>query len=376
MSHIHICLVSAQPIPNLTTVFQFKPDKVILLYTNEMERQVDWLESVIKGRRFDTEKIKTSAYDLTDIMSKCCKCIKSYPSDYVSLNITGGTKIQTIGAFQEFFSSGKDIFYVDTHDNKILKISQTEDSLPIEVFISVDEYLSSYGFKITNYVKDDTYILKRKNVTNYLANLAINKDWLLGKINSSFPDDYEKRSLPLKISFNNKELREMLTMLDNSGIAKTVDDKTVLIDDIGTAKYLRGFWFEEYVYIKAKQVAKDCDVRLNVTGEWDVKPGEGPKNEFDIVISKGNRLFLISCKTSYPDRKKGEEDEGVGRDYIYEILALGDRALGLFGKKMLVSARSIKDDKIKKRAALTGVKLIDVKNISTLKEILKQWLNS
>ena len=28
---IHVCLVSDQPIPNLTTVLQFKPDKVVLL---------------------------------------------------------------------------------------------------------------------------------------------------------------------------------------------------------------------------------------------------------------------------------------------------------------------------------------------------------
>ena len=42
MNNIHVCLVSDQPIPNLTSALQFRPDTVLLLYTE-----------VIKAKEFD-----------------------------------------------------------------------------------------------------------------------------------------------------------------------------------------------------------------------------------------------------------------------------------------------------------------------------------
>ncbi len=57
MRHIHVCLVSGQPIPNLTTVFQFRPDHVILLKTKEMEERTKILRiEVVDGKDIITLK--------------------------------------------------------------------------------------------------------------------------------------------------------------------------------------------------------------------------------------------------------------------------------------------------------------------------------
>lgn len=50
MSHVHVCLVSDQPIPNLTTVLQFKPDRVVLLKTEEKEEKSRLFEGVIRKK--------------------------------------------------------------------------------------------------------------------------------------------------------------------------------------------------------------------------------------------------------------------------------------------------------------------------------------
>jgi hypothetical protein len=66
----------------------------------------------------------------------------------VSLNITGGTKIGTLGTFQVFYTSGKPIYYVDTYHDKIMKLFPEggRSEHDIDVAISFKDYLASYGF--------------------------------------------------------------------------------------------------------------------------------------------------------------------------------------------------------------------------------------
>ena len=375
MSHIHVCLVSDQPIPNLTTVLQFIPDAVILLTTGERCKEAKRLEKVIRQKCIEVTTKEIKAYDINDVVSVCENVIKDYKNDEVTLNITGGTKIGTIGTFQTFYSSGKPIFYVNTYDNEIIKVSPHEAKIPINVNISIKDYLTAYGFNISEYVKDDRYIYDRKHITETIVQLAINRQELIGEINSKFPKDFDKAVYPIKMTLrDDKDMVRICGILENHGLVQRKRQTTIQIPDIEAAKYLRGFWFEEYVYLTAKSLDVN-EVKLNVTGKWDTAGKKPPKNEFDVLISKRNRLFYISCKTANPDRFVDGTDESVGKEYLYELDALGDRALGLFGKKMLASARPVTNDYVKSRAEDMKIKIVDGRNIATLKDNLKQWLN-
>ena len=55
MLNVQVCLVSDQPIPNLTTIVQFQPDLVILLYTEDRKPQKDRLERVVGERGIRVE---------------------------------------------------------------------------------------------------------------------------------------------------------------------------------------------------------------------------------------------------------------------------------------------------------------------------------
>jgi hypothetical protein len=108
-------------------------------------------------------------------------------------------------------------------------------------------------------------------------------------------------------------------------------------------------------------------------GRWLTRSRHGPKNEFDVLFSKGKRLFYISCKTANPNRRM-KEDEAIGREYLYELDSIGDIALGLFGKRMLASSRPVEDQYVRSRGRILKIDIVDGKNIITLKENLKQWL--
>jgi len=374
MSHIHICLVSKQPIPNLTTILQFRPDHVILLKTKEMEKEAQLLKDIIKQKGFDVIDEVIEAYDINNVINISESIIKKYKDCEVTLNITGGTKIGTLGTFQAFYTAGMPIFYVDTDHNKILQLfpESKQQDIAITTTISIKDYLAAYGFEVEDFVKDDTYIFKRKDLTNFL----VNNVKIVKQLNynlHSYDDKDDKLPIAISLSINDK-FRTLINKLNGVSF----EGNKLKIDDPLSLKYLKGIWLEEYVYMQSKACDLD-DIKLNVKGKWITLTKHKPKNEFDILLSKGNRLFYISCKTSNPNKKIADRNdldktEGVGREYLYELDSIGDTALGLFGKRMIVSARKIEDPYIKSRAGILRIDIVDGKDIITFKENLKQWL--
>jgi len=378
MSHIHVCLVSDQPIPNLTTVIQFRPDKVVLLSTKDKAAQAERLEGVMRKYCGRVESREILPYEISDVMAVSESLMDEHDESEVTLNITGGTKIAAMGAFQSFFTRGKAIYYVNTRDNEIIRIYPEADSIPIDVSIPIEDYLSAYGFRTEQYVKDDGYVYRRKGVTNFLAVLAREHEKLIGSINylvnKAIPDP-DKASYPIDVEFPRKSrIKELCEKLNSCGVAEQVGKTTIRISSQDAARYLQGIWFEEYVYMIAKSLPVD-EVRMGVAGQWAV-PGRKPlTNEFDVMIAKKNRLFYISCKTSDPDRKKGDSLESVSKEYLYELDSLGDMAVGIFGKRMLVSARTIRNEYVRKRARVLNIDLVDGRNVLTLKDKLLMWLS-
>jgi hypothetical protein len=367
--------VSDQPIPNLTTIFQFKPDKVALLTTKDKSVQAARLERVISAKKIRVSTHEILPYDIGNVISVSDSLIDQCSSCNVSLNITGGTKIGTIGTFQTFFTRNKPIYYVNTRDNEIIRVYPEKESIPIDVSISMNDYLASYGFNVRSFLRNDSEIYKRRELTEGLAKIAIKNPAAIGFLNYNLPDEPEKESYPYKISIrNNHDIINLVRLMSEIGMGRLEGNSALVITDVLTAKYLKGQWFEEYVYMIAKSLDVD-DVKLNVEGEWDVAGKIQVKNEFDVMIARKNRLFYISCKTVNPDRKTDDSGESVSKAFLYELDALGDRALGLFGKKLLASARPIKNSYVKKRAQAMNIKLVDGRSISTLKDNLKQWLS-
>lgn len=371
MKHIHVCLVSDQPIPNLTTVLQLNPDTVVLLKTKEMEEKARLLEDVLKKKNYDVKTETIEAYDINNVIRVSESLINKCKNCDVSLNITGGTKIGTLGTFQAFYTQNKPIFYVNTKDNKIIKLFPESEHIEeaIKVSIPIKDYLAAYGFIISSYVNDDGYIFRRKQLSDYFAH----KSEIVGELNYKLHKFDDKTSLPITADIlTDGKLEIFLGLLD--GVTKKEKGK-IQISNYDDLRYLKGIWFEEYIYMLAKGAGAD-EVRLNVIGKWVTKGKNQPKNEFDVLISKGTRLFYISCKTANPNRKLSKEDEeGIGREYLYELDSISDDALGLFGKRMLASARKIEDPYVKERAKILKIETVDGKDIVTIKENLKQWLN-
>ena len=373
MKKIHVCLVSDQPIPNLTTVLQFRPDTVVLLYTRDKKPQKDRLEKVMKGRGFEVEGYGILPYDMANVISVCDSIISNCPGCEVSLNITGGTKIATLGSYQVFYSADLPIYYVNTRDHEIIQVSPKEKKIPIDVRIPIKEYLAVYGFTIESVTSNISPIFARKEATDAMRDLAIKSERSIGILNGSFPENLEKVTFPVETGPLDDAILALVPVLQKYGIANPGENGGLRVATLEHANYLRGFWFEECVYMAAKAAGPE-EVALNVIGQWDATGKKSPRNEFDVMIGKGNRLYFISCKTRNPNVKVG--NEGIGKEFLYELDSLGDQALGLFGKKMLASARPVTDEYVKKRAKVMGIQILDRNDLANLKGKIKEWLTA
>ncbi len=378
MTQVHVCLVSDQTIPNMTTILQFQPEVVVLLYTKGSKLPWQRLKTAICLRGLNVDSVLIEAYDINNVVEETTAIIKKYRGHEISLNITGGTKIGALGSFQAFYTAGLPIFYVNTAGHEILQVSPCETSQKIAVHIPAIEYLGLYGFKVGTFTDSFETIEKRVLATTALTELVTVTDYAIGELNESIQKmcpggKTAYVAYPLIIRVKNKKLRSAAEVLRDAGILSSFSDNEWTIPDKESADYLHGFWFEEYVALCAKKAGAD-EVLLNVTGEWATEGKESPRNEFDVMISKGNQLYFISCKTSDPNRKKSNQEESISKEYLYELDSLGDRALGLFGRKMLASARPVTNTYVRKRAIGLQISLIDGQNIKMITEKIKEWL--
>lgn len=369
MKHVHVCLVSDQPMPNVTSCLQLKPDHVELLFTKDKINQGLRIEEFLKSRGISVRGTEILPFEMPAVMEVCRALLVEYAGFKVSLNVTGGTKIAALGAFQVFSEAHKEIYYVNTNDRELIRLAPDNMDMVIDVTVPLLEYLDIHGFRPESYTTDDTPIVKRKKVTQFLAELAMRKPRLIGELNGSYGKNVDVKDLNYPFSLSLRQTREfsgLSMLLAENGIARQFAGG-IVIPDMEIAQYLRGFWFEEYAYLAAKTVP-GVEVKLNVIGRWETRRKEEPKNEFDVMASAGNRILYISCKTSNVDRG------GAGREYLYELDSLGDKALGLFGKKILASARSINDSYIHARAASMGIEIIDGAKIMELPQRIEKWL--
>lgn len=72
MFHVHVCLISGQPIPNLLPLLQENPGKALFIVTPEMQDQAARLEKVARRRGVAVSFLQiASAYDYGTILEAC-----------------------------------------------------------------------------------------------------------------------------------------------------------------------------------------------------------------------------------------------------------------------------------------------------------------
>ena len=310
MAKILVSLVSDQTIPNVIFIREMEGiGRYIFVSTERMEQQgkSDW---IIKGAGLndaDCRKIVVVEDSLADILEKL-RGLDFNDEDEFQVNLTGGTKVMSIGVYNFFRSKSSEIFYLMIGKNVYRKIfpEVKKKEFEIDFRVGVSDYLASYGIEIVNPQAMNT-LVKNPADTEAFAAFFINAD-----------DDERLSPLDQLRKFRSKKniyiekVEGLENLLAESGFKPEAEGKL----NKKEIAYLTGEWFEGWCYGKLKQSIGLTDDNIGI----DLKiVRNNIENQFDVMFTVGNALHVIECKSSIYDQISGRN---VLNQSVYKLAAL------------------------------------------------------
>ena len=128
-----VSLVSDQTIPNILIAAHYAPDHLLFLTTRSMEdrgKSEAILQTLaLRGQDYSVrhQKIEVAPDSIVDLQNKIAEWVRSNPEDFhFIVNLTGGTKLMSIAAYDVFMDFGSEMVYLaDTQKRNIDALSQT-----------------------------------------------------------------------------------------------------------------------------------------------------------------------------------------------------------------------------------------------------------
>ena len=278
MTTTHVCLISIQAIANLLPLLLEKPDGAVFLVSPEMAAQAERLARVVQPRGIRVEHKTIDAYDFDEVTAVCQELLAD-GSRELTLNVTGGTKIAALAAFQTFFFDDKRIIYCDTQHDHLLQLAPQRQITKItDNILKVRDSLACYGIpQVAGGSAPNGSEQRRQHLAN-LAGLLADRE-LLSKLNTAL--EKQGRKAYANITFNElgQEAEQLAALLSQCSVATIISDNSLNIPSEDTLFFCKGGWLEEYVYWTAKALQiKGIDVAINVRVQWDGKGRQTTEN--------------------------------------------------------------------------------------------------
>lgn len=375
----HFCLVSGQAAPNLLPLLDdaMKPEKVVLLVTEQMQQKANDLEAVIRPRGIKVERHQLVLSDDFDAMQEqLMPLVEKEPADQVALNATGGTKWMAIAAQEVFRMNGSAVFYVQVEDDKVLFLQKGQPAVQLNQRIDLKTYVQAYGYEFREPAPPAGLPENLKTLCQQLVMEAENWSGAIGQLNQLASDADRKNTLDFSIdnalNAQDPNLHALLDACKAAGVIINTRGKFWQFADDDALIFANGGWLEAHVNsllnaLKGRGVIQDRPY-LNLHIQ---RQNGGPHNEVDVAFMARNRLHIIECKTR---RMNGAAGNGAAMDAVYRldsIAALG----GLGTKSMLVSYRPLREVD-RKRAKDLRIQVIEAAQLQELGSRMESWIKS
>ncbi|MDL1970753.1 MAG: DUF1887 family CARF protein [Candidatus Desulfofervidaceae bacterium] len=394
-----VSLVSEQTIPNILAILHFQPDNLLFVSTEKMQ-QKHKVEAILqtlkmKGMDFSPDNYQTLVVN-QDSIKDCMDKLQRWTEEInlqnfeTIVNLTGGTKMMSIGAYEVFKDYPCQMIYIPIPRNEFIIPHPPKSVMPptkLDIRLNVVEYLTAYGVSVSaeeqqkakergeralerfektafiyeHYLKLKPFLKAICSELRALGSSSIKKIKKGKKIEVSFYfqallDDHLKRFLhDWDFEYSSKNGRLSITCIINHDLYH----------------YFIGGWLEEYVYkllcdLKPKGIT---DVQLNL----QLISPKGTQNEFDVMFTYENALYFVECKSL-------DQEHDKEQDILYKIGALQtdfglriNAFLATQTEKIFDQRGEIKEH-LKQRAEQMHTVILPLLQIKDLKDRLTQEL--
>lgn len=380
--NLQICLISDQLLANYIPVMMHRPDQVHLVSSDFVKSKglTARFQRMLEQQGFtvvnhdgmpdsDMPSIRAFAQHLAQVIQQ------QSPNAEITLNITGGNKLMTLGMWEEF-GEGVQVIYTDTQHQCIEHLHEQRTE-PLASVLDVPHYLQAQGVRFVHALSDQTVwqegVKARKTVSKFLAEHAEQLGDFVGMMNYLAYSAVDERNREAFLAAPKQVTRERLRPLERKALSAFQDagliqwdgEREVIFNDVESARYLNGIWLEEFAYLSAVEAGAEhvaCSVKIN----WD--KSRQTDNELDLILVHRNRMLVIECKTLRLGMNNQKDS-----DMVYKISDLGDELRGLFGKTWLVSARE-PDAVLVERAKSRQLTIIAASNLKSLRSNIRAWM--
>ena len=337
---IQICLVSRQPMPNVIPVFMYRPEKVYLLTTEDEKRCGNNLKQLFESKNIlvEIENENIKPYNPDSVKTALTGIIRKENRESISINLTGGTKVMSIAAFEFSKQNGIPAFYCDTMDRLILHLLPKEIVEEFSVSLTIKEYLLSYGYEITEQ-KELAEIEKYYPLFEFIESNLLMKSFL------KFNEEIKKKLAQSNPKFSVKSPDRNFIFHKQFGSYRLEfgnNERTSFT--VKESDFKSGDWLEYYVYFKLRKL-ENAELISGVK----ILSDNQVQNEVDVIALKDEKLFLISCKSGRTDNQFD----------LFQLETIRSIASGTFGNGIFVSAHKSSEAFIK-RAEELSLKVINI----------------
>lgn len=122
-----VCLIGEQPIPNLLPILHLKPERALLVHTkNEGSRKAAVrLQKLCAAKGMPADMLDVGdAYRIENIYRKIREKVMAQPADGWRFNLTGGTKLMSLAAFQLAAELRMPCVYYQTEGERSQQVSK------------------------------------------------------------------------------------------------------------------------------------------------------------------------------------------------------------------------------------------------------------
>ncbi len=348
MKTVLVSLVSDQTIPNILAIHHFSPDELLFITTEKMEKKHKTGSIVETLRQLGFAYAENSVQKLLvkeDSILDCHRKIEEWMTgredgEFI-VNFTCGTKIMSIAAYEFFKDYGSRMIYIPIPKNEYIipfpKKSSTHPE-PLPLRLSVPQYLAAYGLKVTNSAKLPEYEREasaRSNISAFVVSNYERLKPLLGFLGERLRKYRDDKEYNFCIGFEEAtdEEQAFFSLMDIKYDGDNISKKLAR-SEVG---FLTGGWLEEFCLNEIQKVQGINDVVIGLK----LMNKQGSDNEFDVMFTKDNSLFVVECKSL-------DQNDDKKTDALYKIGAL-QKEFGLRVESFLVttSPHVLKDGKLR-----------------------------
>ena len=313
-------LYDKDTLKNIVAPLTLRPDRVVYLYDKGMDDR-DAFRSLVTcfQKNMPNIVVEDIPVDISSVKTLCaavCRVAERYEAANCTLELTGGSELMMIGAYQAGLEMGIRMVHTDLVKGCITDI-ETDEKLTDIATLTLENFIDAKGA------------------------------CFMGESHQPpKPERYDAINNMARFLFRHfKKLS-----LDKNGVwirFNSLQDKQYCIN--------YGVWLELYVYVAAASSGAFEDVKLGTMIDWNVYDGlKIGGNEIDVMLMEDSLPVFISCKLKDADTAA-----------LNELLIAKKRLGGWFSKGIIVTFSREKQEGTGtyQRCKMLGLEMLDERDI-------------